>query len=730
MKIPGRLRNRARTDGYSLKEEMVSFGRLNRYVLLASVVCGLLWCRTNTAANGLESATDLPEAGACYYVDGQTGDDSYSGTIPQRRSDRRDGPLRTIQAGYDRLRGGQTLLVRKGVYRETLTLGKKASASHPIVIRPFWGDEGLVVISAADEINTWQRCTGPADCAGNLNWPHIFYADVDFEVKQLFQNGSRLKPSRYPNQGWRYPTSTQHSAPDTVLLDWGLQQSDHYFVGSICHVKTNLWQIDHIGILAYSMAQRKITLESPTRYDISPSFGYYITHAVGDIDEQGQWARDNVRGRIYLWPVEESLDNIEATSRQFGIDCERDCSYHTIQDLVVKYADDGIRLYKASHMTLAGNTVEYAYCCGILDFESSHSSIVDNTVRFANGSGIRDREGSSHNLIEGNTVYAIGAENIGDDLEKGVGHGIIIHGDRARVIRNRVDRSGYTGIYIGGDTSGKEIAYNYITNSCLSLSDGAGIYTSGKSPFEAYDSFHHNVVTDIWGYLGGSAEYRNRCSSSAGSCRGKAHGIYLDEEGNHRAFEYNTVVAGGDSGIFFHWTRDNRVIGNTLYGNARRQILFHGESESRFALRNNEMLGNLLIATEPNQVTFLLDVEDGNVNFGASDNNYFYSPGDARHIVLTKDPGDEEWIRYSLEEWQALSGHDIHSVDLWSSSGTPIVSGMPVVFVNPTTEPQVVDLQGTVFLDIFNQPVRKCVTIEPFGSVVLLPLAGTANSAG
>lgn len=715
-----------------MREVMISAGRHSpgMFVTITTALSCLMGCQTGVSGDVPQSAMALEAAGVYYYVDAENGNDSYSGRLAKPSSGYLDGPFRTIQAGYDRLPRGATLWVKKGVYRETLTLRTKASASSPIVIRVFPGDEGQAVINAADEIDGWQRCTSQTECAGNPNWRHIFYADVGFEVKQLFQNGSRLKPSRYPRQGWRYPTSTYTGAPDTVLLDSTLRKSNGYFVGSTCHVKTNLWHIDQIPVLAYSMTGGKVTLQWPTRYDISPTFGYYFTHTVGDINEEGQWARDATRARIYLWPIAESLENIEATSREFGVDSEVGCSYHTIQGLTVKYAIDGIRLYRTDHIIVTGNTVEYALCCGIVDFESSYSSITNNTVRYVSDSGIRDLEASSNDLIEGNTVYATGAESFGDDLAEGVGLGILIYGSHARILRNRVDRSGYTGIMVGGNTSGKEIAYNYVTNSCLSLSDGGGIYTAGHSDSNEYDYFHHNIVTDVWGYLGGYAELAALCAQSPASCRGGAVGIYLDEEGNHRAFEHNTVIAGGDSGIFFHWTRDNTVTGNTLFGNAKHQIIFSGHADPRNVLQSNDMQSNLLIATDTAQMTFQLNVDYHNIDFGESDGNYFYHPNNTKHVIVCRDLGGDLCTRYSLEEWQRLSGKDPNSVDLSLAGPAGADTGIPVIFINPSMEPLVMDLGTSTFLDVYGQLIKTSVTLAQFESVVLFPLTGTAGGSG
>jgi hypothetical protein len=43
------------------------------------------------------------------------------------------------------------------------------------------------------------------------------------------------------------------------------------------------------------------------------------------------------------------------------------------------------------------------------------------------------------------------------------------------VYNNRIDRTGSVGLYLYGEARGREISYNYITNSGLALSDTGGL---------------------------------------------------------------------------------------------------------------------------------------------------------------------------------------------------------------------------------------------------------------
>jgi parallel beta-helix repeat protein len=700
------------------------------HVLSTGMICvtmalnSLVGCRTGTARDEPEPTAASAQGGTSYYVDAEYGRDSYSGRLSEPASDHLDGPFRTIQAGYGMLQPGDCLYVRQGVYRETVTLDKAASEHNPIVIQAFPGHEGKAIVSGAQEIRDWQKCLDQASCAGNPNWRHVVYANTGPQIKELFQAGLRLAPSRYPNRGWLYPTSVDKNNPDTVLLNSRLRKGDTSLVGSICHVKTNLWHIDQIPVQAYSPGAGRVTLESPTRYTISPSCGHYFTHCVADINEEGEWAYDRSRGRIYLWPIAGSPENVEGTSREYGIDAEHGCSYHTIQGLVVKCAVEGIWLYQTQHMTLKDNRVEYAYNSGIFGFEDCDTVIVGNTICYANHTGIENQPLSSSARIEGNTVYATGVRSFGDDLVEGIGYGLFITGRNAQILRNRVDCSAYTGILVGGQTSGRRIAYNYVTNSCLSLADGGGIYTGGHSDSPEYDRYEHNIVADVWGYLGGWAEYEPSCTPPDGQCRGAGYGIYLDEQGNHRTFEYNTAVRCSSGGIYFHWTQGNQLVGNKLYGNGQCQLLLSGRNEPAFMLRENNVQENFLIATEPDQNSLQIEINYQGVDFGDCDHNYFYHPQGGRHIAIRQDLGEEELHSgYTLAAWTDFSGKDAHSMDLSPEVGPDGGLTTPVCLINPSMQTVDFDLAEHEYRDAYGDIVRRTASVGPFDSVILFPRA-------
>jgi parallel beta-helix repeat protein len=647
-------------------------------------------------------------------------------------------PWKTIGKATPLLRPGDTLLIRAGIYREAVILSQSGTATNPIKIMAYPGDEGKVIINAAEPVTNWQKCAGPGDCAGNPNWNQIYYADVqglvefhpdsEFAIRQVFQNGELLNRSRYPDTGWSYPKSITDFR--RTFSDSSLSKPAGYFNGSVCHIKTEVWQINQIDISDYS--GHTITLSESPRYDISTRFGYYITSIVGEINEEGEWAYDPASKRLFIWPEDEDPEDIEVTYRKFCLRTYGGVSWNEVRGLALHNAYAyGIWVCRASDIRIENNTVEHSYEHGIYvdgwGGRCDNNQIINNTIRHACCYGIVV-DGDSHNSnVQANYVYGIGAEDFADDLMNGRGEGILVGGPFTRVYGNRIDRTGHTGLYLSGGARGREVSYNYITNSCLSLSDGGGIYAAGFADGPQEDWIHHNILEDIVGCLCMDRQHDLGSPPTIETHSGDAPGIYIDEEGNHRIIEHNTVIRSHMAGIYFHWAPANVVKHNRLYGNREFQIRFDGKNEARKTLIDDVLLDNVMFATDAQQKTFYLGTEYDNVTFGRSDDNYFYHPYNDRHIFLNQyTAGGGAWVgrKLTLDGWRALSGYDGNSREfsyLYQFSDLAIdPEGTSRIIYNASLDVVSIDLESQTYCDVQGNKIYGSVSLQPFESKILI----------
>jgi parallel beta-helix repeat protein len=646
-------------------------------------------------------------------------------------------PFKTIGKATSLVNAGDTVFVKAGIYRETILLTRSGTQTKPITIRARPGQEGKVILNAAEPVTNWRQCTGPQECAGNPNWAHVYWADVAalvqahpdkaFAVRQVFQQGLRLPRSRYPDTGWHYPTAIVDAK--TAFSDATLVQPRAYFNGAVCHIKTRMWRIDQIPVTDFSGAT--FTLARSPFYDMSTRYGYYLTSIVGEINEEGEWAYDPALKKLYLWPRGDMLQDVEFTYRRYCVQTNSGVSFNVVRGFTMRNAyQHGVWLYRADHVTIESNTIEYAFTYGV-ELQSTGGScnnnqIRGNTIQYSGYRGINVSSQASSCNVEGNTVYATGVEHFGEDLMNGPSEAIYIDGPRARVYHNRIDRAGHVGLYVEGPARSRDISYNYVTNIGLALADTGGIYTAGFTDGSEVDHIHHNIIEDAFGCLTMDRQYDAGAPPTPETHSGVAHGIYVDEEGSGRLIEYNTAINCSMSGICFHLVPSSVVQNNTLYGNHAGQVAFSGRNEARKRLIEDTLVDNILFATAAGQKTLYLTMNYDDVRFGQSDRNYFYHPYDHQHIFLSRYPssGGVRQEDLSLTGWRALSGYDLQSRDFSSLEQHPDISlaepRTSRIVYNPTLDVAIVDLEGRKYCDVQGNEVSGSVTLQPFEPRILI----------
>src|SRR5262245_11317308 len=121
---------------------------------------------------------------ATYYV-ATTGDNANPGTLA--------APLRTIQKAAERARPGDRVLVRGGVYRETVRPAQSGTAAAPITFQPYNGE--AVTITGADLVTDWEPYRGAIYTSRTMDW------DLGEGKNQVFVDGHMMTEARWPNTG-------------------------------------------------------------------------------------------------------------------------------------------------------------------------------------------------------------------------------------------------------------------------------------------------------------------------------------------------------------------------------------------------------------------------------------------------------------------------------------------------------------------------------------------------
>lgn len=398
----------------------------------------------------------------------------------------------------------------------------------------------------------------------------------------------------------------------------------------------------------------------------------------------------------------------------------------------------GILVCRSHDLVIENNTIEHTFNCGIRlqaeDGSCDNNQVIRNTVKYSCSSGINVDGTASHCTIEGNYVYATGVEHFGDDLLNGLGEGVFVWGPYARVCYNRIDRTARAALYLGGQPINREIYFNHITNTGLALSDGgSGLYTGGYHAGPEKDYIHHNIFAESIGCNTMDKAYEAGLPVTIEKYGGGSPGIYVDEEGNNRIIEHNTVINTRYAGIFFHGAPGNLVRKNTCYGNKEMQVLlvgrahFGGRTRDRMKLVDDIVQDNILFATDAQQRTLRLTMHYDDIHFGQSDRNYFYNPYANAHIYVERyDAAGNSYVRTTvpLDQWRAMSGYDRDSKEFSSLRRLPQVTlASPVksrIVYSASIEISTIDLGPDLYCDLQGNGISGTLVLQPFESKILI----------
>ncbi len=136
------------------------------------------------AAAALLAGAVTGARGAELYVS-PAGDDGHTGLGPEPAQ-----ALRTIQAGVNKLQPGDTLFIRGGVYRETVTFPRSGEAGRPLTLKAYPGEKPLV--SGCDPVGGWTRGPGAI-------WEAPMPWTLGLGRNQVFAGGEVLVEARFPH---------------------------------------------------------------------------------------------------------------------------------------------------------------------------------------------------------------------------------------------------------------------------------------------------------------------------------------------------------------------------------------------------------------------------------------------------------------------------------------------------------------------------------------------------
>ncbi|NOX53363.1 MAG: carbohydrate-binding protein, partial [Planctomycetes bacterium] len=280
--------------------------------------------------------------------------------------------LRTIQAGVNRLQPGDTLWIRGGVYRETVTFPRSGTLGKPITLRPYRNEK--VVISGCDPIIGWVRQEGPV-------WKAPMPWTLGKGRNQVFAGGEVMIEARFPNEPdpglemyvsglsplWptfgAFSIASPGENPGRITSKLLQGQPDDYWKGAIYYGVHYQGWCAQTGIIESSksgeilVGDRTRTWWFPgrnLRYKPEEGRGMIVGHRHA-LDRPGEWHwEDNT---LYLIPKGEGPPvDVEAKRRQVVLDLSGR-QYIRVVGLHIHAAS--VRLENSAHCVFDGCDLSY-----------------------------------------------------------------------------------------------------------------------------------------------------------------------------------------------------------------------------------------------------------------------------------------------------------------------------------------------------------------------------------
>jgi hypothetical protein len=472
-----------------------------------------------------------------------------------------DAPLRTIQQAAHRAQAGDRVIIRTGVYRESVRPARSGTTDLPIT---FSGAPGAtVVVSGAEVVNDWKH---DGDGIWSAPLPSAVYrSDFNFSM-QVYVNGEEAHLARWPD--WGPERSVPAKGVCTRFLSRTVDEKTHWVTGQMeatalaerpadwalgAHIffqpSHEAWAYAFTGEITahagstFTFRTRGTTGQSEggdgrSRYHDRSRFVLSGTRTL--LDAPGEWWHDRTAGRLLLIPptgVDPTRAVIEAKRRDLAFDLDG-LSFIAITDLAVVAAtittdrnaggdghgvdsdgkirypwrgrdsvapSSGVRLERLhirypTHMTdHSGHWMaQWAQATGIILSGSDH--LMRNCI-------VRDATGNGITVIgQRNQVL----DNLILDVATGGTDCAAIHTGAAAYSRdheighNTIRGTGRNGIqarYLANSLPWRQkarIHHNDISRTMLQDWDGGGIYLAvDDARFLRID---HNWIHDIAGY--------------------------------------------------------------------------------------------------------------------------------------------------------------------------------------------------------------------------------------
>lgn len=443
-----------------------------------------------------------------YVAKSGNASDSNPGTI--------DAPFLTISKAGQVAEAGDTVIVKEGTYRETVTVKNNGTPTAPIVFKAAEGEK--VVISAAEPVSNF------ITYGENLVAASIPSEDMGFGKNQVFFNNITIPEARYPNGpaidigDVAEPLSDNWpvAAPLTVDMDNPLHVANEELLDQPEGTWDGARYITLRG-MAYAISFAKVKHSKPGELELgdhgtiywdakegNPQIRWgYLCGDIDAIDLPGEWVIEN--GTIFMMPPEgTTVDDltVEVKARQLCVDipdnkCVQFRGFETI----------------GGSMRLNNSELCVVKDCNI-KYNNHYTWSMDQHTGFIDDANVTDPNGAPARGEVG--LYVGGYDNIfvNNIFDEAAAAAIYGVGCYTYIENNLIKNCGYMGSYVAGLNFNGEAWKGSASPRGGMVIVGNTAYNSGRSPLQttrpayngewamipyevAYNDFHNGMLTSL-----------------------------------------------------------------------------------------------------------------------------------------------------------------------------------------------------------------------------------------
>lgn len=494
-----------------------------------------------------------------------------------------------VNASFNLMAAGDSVLFRKGdVFFGALVVGKSS------IKFGSYSTGALPVVSGSLTLTSW-----------TLVSPGLYKASASLlnNVNLVTINGYPAQIARYPNVtaadgGYtRYKSGAIGYIIDTIATRPAIAVNDRYVL------RTNDFHFDN-GIVTRlngdTSFHRRIATVNPAvtpnfTADIKPQYGYFMYDKKAYCDEFREYWYDSTAQELYVFFGANNPASyvVKAAAKSVLFDCN---GYANISVENIAFENAGfiaIKTHNGNGLTIKNVSITNSGAYGILVSNTPNTIIDKSTIINCLAAGINANNRNTTGItITNNWVKNSGLiAGMGSFYDPADYSGIFVHCKNALVENNRVDSSGYHGIYF--TNSNVIVRKNIVKVFSWKLQDAGGIYTYTRGGARFFNRLVENNIVrfGIGNNTGTPTTYL------------KAKAYYSDGQAMNTIWRNNIADSTNGSGFHCNNCDSLTVTGNVII-NAEKSLSFTKWDYTGDTTRGNIFTKNIFYQVAPSSTKY------------------------------------------------------------------------------------------------------------------------------